>query len=333
MPLNPMANEFGSIVTRPLQIGQLQLSHRLIQAPLAGIRCAPFRALFSQYQAPAYAVSEMVSAHSILNSQRLKPRYLARSPQEGLWCIQLSGHDETLLYQATQIAERHQPDLIDLNCGCPKPKIRNKGSGSVLTEQPKQLAKVVSAMRKATSLPLTVKIRAAGQTDDRAFITAAKVIEDCGADAIIVHGRHHTEDYDVAADYQQIAQVVDLVNIPVIANGDVCDKVSMLRCFEETKAEAIMIARGSIGKPWLFKRLLQGEETPSFEQRLRLFKRHIEQLALLEGSEKLALFQARRLINKYFPEISTGNLTILYQILKLPELYDRLSHLNSIDVN
>lgn len=305
----------------PFRIGALELSNRLIQAPLAGISCAPFRALFSRYTKPAYAVTEMISAHSILQHEKLNKRYLTHSNQEGPWCIQLSGSDPELMAQATQIAASYQPDLIDLNCGCPKPKIRSKGCGSALMESPKILAHVVSAMRQATTLPLTVKIR----VGNKHHLEAARVIEASGADAIVVHGRHHSEDYDVAANYQRIREVVACVNIPVIANGDVCDKPSMQRCFDATGAAAIMIARGSIGKPWLFQALLGHDVEPSASEILDVFKQHINQLAKLESSEKIALLQARRLLKWYFPYLDSKQLAYCYEIDDLKQLYEMLN--------
>lgn len=305
----------------PFRIGSLELSNRLIQAPLAGISCAPFRELFSRYTKPAYAVTEMISAHSILQHENLKKRYLAHSDQEGPWCIQLSGSKPELMYQATQIAASYQPDLIDLNCGCPKPKIRSRGCGSALMDSSKNLHDVVTAMRKATTLPLTVKIRVGGQTADKAYLEAALVIEACGADAIIVHGRHHSEDYDVAANYQHIKNVVERVSIPVIANGDVRDRASMQRCFDETGATAIMIARGSLGKPWLFQELLGHDSAPSSSEVLDIFQYHINQLAELEGSEKIALLQARRLLKWYFPSLDNSQLACCYEMDDLKTLY------------
>ena len=310
----------------PFFIGSLELSNRLIQAPLAGISCAPFRELFSLYTQPAYAVTEMISAHSMLQHEKLNKRYLAHSPKEGPWCIQLSGNDPELMVQATQIAAAYQPNLIDLNCGCPKPKIRSRGCGSAQMDSPKVLHDVVTAMRQATTLPLTVKIRVGGNTADKAYLEAALVIEACGADAIIVHGRHHSEDYDVAANYQQIRNVVERVSIPVIANGDVCDQASMQRCFDETGAAAIMLARGSLGKPWLFQELLLGKAiTPSASEILSVFQQHINQLAALEASEKIALLQARRLLKWYFPRLNNQQLAYCYKIDDLTCLYQAIS--------
>lgn len=309
-----------------LQIGTLTLPHALIQAPLAGISCAPFRELFSFYTKPAYAVTEMIPGHLILQYRRRNKRYLTRSNKEGLWCIQLSGHDPKVMYKATQVAASYQPDIIDLNCGCPKPKVRIKGSGSALLASPSILRDVVSAMRDATTLPLTVKIRVAGNTPDVTYLEAASVIEQCGADALIVHGRHYSEDYDVPANYQQIKRVVEHVNIPVIANGDVRDHQSMQRCLETSGASGIMIGRGSIGRPWLFEELLtQKTINPSMLECMRLFKYHINQLATLEDNTITALFQARRFIKWYFPQLAQAQLLTCYEGASLEELYSTLA--------
>ena len=314
-------------INTPFKIGHATFKHRLIQAPLAGISCAPFRELFSRYTAPAYAVTEMISAQSLIQHERLKPRYLARSSKEGALAIQLSGHDPILLAEAIATATTYEPDVIDLNCGCPQPKIRGKGCGSALTDTPQQFEKVLKAIREATSLPLTVKIRTAGNTTDMGFLDIAHIAEQSGVDAIIVHGRHHSEGYDVAANYQQIKAVVERVNIPVIANGDVGDKASLERCLSETGADAIMIARGSIGKPWLFQQLLDGTSTPVLLERLKVFQLHVQRLATIENSEHLALLQARRLLKWYFPEASETILAACYALNPLEEVMTELQEL------
>ncbi|MCH9689292.1 MAG: tRNA-dihydrouridine synthase [Gammaproteobacteria bacterium] len=308
-----------------MQIGNFQLSSQLIQAPLAGISCAPFRALFSLYEKPAYAVTEMISAHSILNHSNLNPRYLAHDNQEGPWCIQLSGQDPSLIYDATQIATSYAPDLIDLNCGCPKPKIRAKGCGSALINMPEKLEAVMLAMRKATHLPLTAKIRVAGNTEDNAYLEAATIIEACGVDAIIVHGRHYSEKYDVEANYHQIRAIVERVKIPVIANGDVSDTHSMQTCLGMSGAAAIMVGRASIGKPWIFQNLLGDKKIPVRAEIFKLFQVHIDALAELERSNQVALFQGRRLLKWYFPDLDSNQLASCYRIQDLNNLYIKLA--------
>jgi len=301
-----------------LKIGRLDLPHRLIQAPLAGISCAPFRALFSLYQKPAYAVTEMISANSILSKQ-LHPRYLAHDKAEGLWCIQLSGNDPKLLYDAVQAAERYKPDLIDLNCGCPKPKIRAKGCGSALLESPNKLEALVASMRSATSLPLTVKIR----LNDHEDIPVR--LEQSGADALIIHGRTYQEEYDTKARYSDIQKITKAVSIPIIANGDVHDAASMQQCLDETGAAGIMIGRGAIGKPWLYQSLLHGPYEPTYDEQLSLYKQHLNALAKLEGSEEVALYQGRRLLKWYFPRFNQAELKHIYSIDNLKQLFITLA--------
>lgn len=306
------------------KIGSLELSNRLIQAPLAGISCAAFRELFSLYYKPAYAVSEMISANSILEQRNLGKRYLHRSNNEGLWCIQLSGNEPQNLAKAVKICQKYNPDLIDLNCGCPKPKIRTKGCGSALIENPEQLKNIVSAMRDATDIPLTVKIRTAGRTNDEKYLQAATNIATAGADALIVHGRHHSENYDVPANYKQIKRITQEISIPVIANGDINSKGSAQFALQKSGASALMIGRGSIGRPWIFQDILGGDVAPSTIERIEIFQYHIKNLAKLENNEIKAIMQARRLLKWYFPEIDSKELSIYYDTTCLKELIAKL---------
>lgn len=308
-------------VSSPFFIGKLKLANRLIQAPLAGISCAPFRELFSLFTKPAYTVSEMISANSIIeNNPSFIRRYLSKSEAEGKWCIQLSGNNPQTLAKAVKICEQYNPDLIDLNCGCPKPKIRSKGAGSALINSPMKLREIVEAMREATDLPLTVKIRTAGNSTDDSYLEAANIIAQAGADAIIVHGRHFNEDYTAQANYSQIKKITEIVKIPVIANGDIHDRISMQEAFNASQANAIMIARALIGKPWLFTQLLGGNLNPSWSDRLKIFKRHITKLSILEDSEISAILQARRLLKWYFPELSQTQLSICYKVRSIIDL-------------
>lgn len=266
----------------------------------------------------------MISAHSIVQHGTLAKRYLSHSEKEGPWCIQLSGNDPELMYEATKVAASLKPDLLDLNCGCPKPKIRKKGCGSAQFDSLETLEEVIKAMKQASNLPLTVKIRVAGNTNDERYLQAASLIERSGADAIIVHGRHFSEDYDVLANYSQIRRLVSRVDIPVIANGDVFDQQSLQKCLKETSADAVMIARGSIGRPWLFQQLHEGMPNPSIHEVIRLFKYHIDCLVILEESERVALLQARRFLKWYFPDLNKIQLSFCYETEDLKSLYNKL---------
>ncbi len=304
----------------------MTLSHRLIQGPLAGISCAPFRELFAEFILPAYAVTEMISAQDLVSRKQTKQRYVVKSAKEAPLCYQLSGSDPDVLAKAITVVESKGADLIDLNAGCPMPKIRKKHCGSAHIEDPKKLASIVSMMRKSTLKPLTVKIRTKGHSSDTSYLKAAKVIEEQGADAIIVHGRHWTEDYNTACSFEQIAEVKSQLTIPVIANGDLSTKESIEQCIKITGCDGYMIARAAIGQPWLYESLLCQEISPSLEKKIQLFLTHIFRLADLEESEQIALFQARRLLKHYFKnDVSMKKIVDIYQCDSLNSLHQSLN--------
>ncbi|MBI2787027.1 MAG: tRNA-dihydrouridine synthase family protein, partial [Legionella longbeachae] len=200
-----------AFINSSFKIGTLTLPNRLIQGPLAGYSCAPFRTLFNQYIPPAYCVTEMSSAQDILHKHLANSRYRYRAPEERLLAYQISGTEPFILAQAAQQLQLQGADIIDINCGCPKPKIRKKGAGSALLEKPKQLVEIINIVRAAITIPLTIKIRIQGNEKD---VMLAKKIEEAGADALIVHGRRWIDDYDIASDFRQIANIKRELTIP-----------------------------------------------------------------------------------------------------------------------
>ncbi len=302
---------FGSISLPPLKktysmqtfinsswkIGQLTLANRLIQGPLAGYSCAPFRALFHRFQPPSYAVSEMISAQDLIKKPPGHNRYLARAPQEQVLAYQISGQDAQHLSKAALFLQSLGADLIDLNCGCPKTKIRKKGAGSALLEKPEHLADLVKSLREVLTVPLTVKIRIQG--DERDFHLADK-LQQAGADALIVHGRRWQDDYDIPCDFKQIARIKDSITIPVIANGDIADQQSLAQAVAESRCDAFMIARAGCGHPWLYQALLRDQAVHlPMEETIDLFIQHLQGLASLENEYK-AILQSKSLLRYYF---------------------------------
>lgn len=285
-----------AFINSPLQIGSLTLPHRLIQGPLAGYSCAPFRTLFNRYTAPAYCVTEMSSAMDVVHRHALNSRYIYRSPQEQRLAYQISGTEPMVLAQAAQRLEAYGADLIDINCGCPKPKIRKKGAGSALLETPKLLEEIVKTVRAAITIPLTVKIRIQDTQDD---VVLAQKIEAAGADALIVHGRRWVDDYDMAVNFQQIARIKQALTIPVIANGDIDSIASLQRAVEFSACDAFMIARAGSGRPWLFQELLEQRLLNiSGTEKVNLFMTHLHDLAALEDEFK-AVLQSKSLVRYY----------------------------------
>ncbi|MFC3909805.1 tRNA dihydrouridine synthase [Legionella dresdenensis] len=286
-----------SFLNTSFKIGTLTLANRLIQGPLAGYSCAPFRQLFTLFTPPAYCVSEMISAQDIISRHHPDGRYLYRSPEEHLLCYQMAGTDPVIMAEAAQILQRLGADLIDINCGCPKSKIRKKGAGSALLQQPERLLAIVKAVRNVLSCPLTVKIRLQDSAGNQAL---AQAIEQAGADALIVHGRRWTDDYDIPCNYQQIAEIRQVVNIPVIANGDLATSNDINAVINQTGCDGYMISRAGTGKPWLYAQLLNNTHNAVSLQELgELFLTHLQNLQQLE-SEHQAVLQSRSLFRYYF---------------------------------
>ena len=279
-------------------IGSLKLSNRLIQGPLAGYSCAPFRQLVYAFSPPAYCVSEMISAHDVLHKHTPSSRYLYRAPEEQTLAYQLSGNDPLLMARAAQKLEALGADLIDINCGCPKAKMRKKGVGSALLNNPEQIAAIVRTMRQAIRIPITVKIRIQTTSEDYAL---AQTLEQAGADALIVHGRRWTDDYAIASNLQQIAHIKQSVKIPVIANGDIACHTSLAHAVAVSQCDAYMIGRAGCGHPWLYQALLSNSNTntPTDISRIHIFIRHLHALAALESEHK-AVLQSKSLIRYYF---------------------------------
>lgn len=302
-----------------LKLGSLTLANRLIQGPLAGYSCAPFRVLFNRYASPAYCVTEMSSATDILYKHTANSRYIYRAPQEQILAYQIAGTDSHILAQAAQLLQLNGADIIDINCGCPKPKIRKKGAGSALLEVPEQLVQIIKEVRAVITIPLTIKIRIQGNKQD---LVLAKKIEEAGADALIVHGRRWIDDYDEASDLQQIAQIKQGITIPVIANGDIHDVTSLQRAIEVSGCDAYMISRAGTGKPWLYQQLLQQSHgVVNLEEKINLFMDHLQGLAALENEYK-AILQSKSLVRYYFGSMFDASLLQrFYQLDSLEKIH------------
>ncbi|STX40421.1 nitrogen regulation protein [Legionella donaldsonii] len=314
-----------SFLNSPLSIGSLHLPNRLIQGPLAGFSCAPFRELFYQFTPPAYCTTEMISAHDVLHKHSLNSRYLYRSSLEKTLSYQIAGNDPEMMATASAYLASIGADLIDINCGCPKTKIRKKGAGSALLSEPRQLLKIVNSVRKMITLPLTVKLRIQGNGND---VDLAKAIEQAGADALIVHGRRWNDDYNIDCNFAQIAAIKRAVSIPVIANGDISDKASLTKALINSGCDAYMIARAGTGKPWLYKNLLDKTENhPDPDTIKSLFIQHLHNLAKLENDYK-AVLQSRSLLRYYFrAQLSPTELQIFYKLEQLEDIERELKKL------
>lgn len=285
-------------------LGNKSFPVNLIQGPLAGVSCAPFRLLTWRYSEPAFSCTEMISCKTLIHQSALAhQRYIVKDPLEGPVCFQLSGSEPAEVAEATKRVTAYGADLIDLNCGCPVKKIRSKGAGSSLLTNASRLFQLIQAMKQNTHLPVSIKIRVEGGSDDTFNQEIANVVSDAGADFLVVHGRHWTEHYETPCHHDDIQFFVQALKIPVIGNGDIACLTSLKKMLA-TGCAGVMIARAGMGQPWLIRQLMaemnqQPFTPPACNVIGSLFVEHVERLANLLQGEKFALLQARKFAKYY----------------------------------
>ena len=283
--------------------------HELIQnspfiaGPLAGYSHKVYRELIHSFGGIAYGTTEMISAQSIIQNSRHLRRLTSRSENEHTLCYQLASACPHEAGKATAILSDLGADIIDLNCGCPKPKIRKKGQGSALLNDPQLLSRMLKSMRANTDALLSIKIRIDGNSHDQNNTQVIQVINDSDIDFCVIHARHWQDSYDIPCHDAQLASCVDKINKPVVGNGDICDLPSIKR-MQDCGVSGLMIARGAMGRPWIFKELLatlQNEHfvPPGTSEKIDLCLSHIEGIAALYGNERIALAQARKICGYY----------------------------------
>lgn len=237
-----------------LLIGDVELENNIILAPMAGVTDLPFRLLCRQ-QGAGLVCMEMISAKAVLYKNKNTESLLEIHPDEGPVSLQLFGSDPQIVSDIARQIETRPFSILDINMGCPMPKIVNNGEGSALMKNPKLAGEIVSAVVKAVKKPVTVKIRSGFDKEHINAVEMAKVIEDAGASAVAVHARTKEQLYAGEADWEIIAKVKDAVSIPVIGNGDVTCGESAAKMLKQTNCDAVMIGRASRGNPWLFNQI------------------------------------------------------------------------------
>ena len=281
-----------------MNIGSLKINGFASLAPMAGVTDRAFRELCFEYGA-AFAVTEMVSSKALTMQDKKSKELLVISEKEHPCGAQIFGDDPEIMAKAAVKAAGFSPDFIDINMGCPAPKIAGNGGGSALLKNPRLIGDIVKEVRGASALPLTVKIRIGWDNDSINCAQVAEICENAGADAITVHGRTKQQMYAPPVNYAMIKAVRQAVDIPVIGNGDVCDIPSAEKMLGETGCDFLMVGRGALGNPWIFRRLNRYFESgeilpePTVEERMSLMLAHIKKLAEYKG-EYIGMREARK---------------------------------------
>ena len=315
-----------------ISIGNVKIKKTAALAPMAGVADTAFRTVMKRFGA-AYLVGEMASCKGLCYSDRKTAELLSLTDIERPAAIQLFGCEPEFAAKAVEIAERYEPDIIDLNAGCPVPKVAGNGAGSALMKDPKLFGEMITALVKAAHVPVTVKIRAGWDTEHINACEIAHIAEECGAAAVAVHARTKTQMYGGKADRGIIAKVKQTVKIPVIGNGDVDSVESCESMYRETGCDLVMIGRGAYGNPWLFRDIddyFEGrpqKPAPTLEERLAVMREHIELLVSCKG-ELVGMREARAQAAFYLKGMPNaakyrglcGKLSVLPELYELTEL-------------
>ena len=288
---------------KKLAIGDVQLENPYILAPMAGVTDLPFR-LLCREQGAGLLCMEMVSAKAIQYNNKNTKALLEIHPDEMPVSLQLFGSDPEVISEIAKRIEERPFSILDINMGCPVPKIVRNGEGSALMKQPKLVHEIVSKTVKAIKKPVTVKIRKGFDDSCINAVEIAKIIEDAGASAVAVHGRTREQYYSGKADWDIIRQVKEAVSIPVIRNGDVVAGESAIAMQKETGCDGVMIGRGAQGNPWIFSELLAYDRTgempkrPTMEEIKQMICRHARLQVKYKG-EYLGIREMRKHVSWY----------------------------------
>lgn len=304
-----------------MKIGNVEIENNIFLAPMAGITDLPFRLMCKKYGA-GLVYTEMVSSKALFYGDEKTKKLLLSEKKEKPLAVQIFGSDvEAIKYSVRYLNDF--ADIIDINMGCPAPKVVKNGDGSKLLLNLDLVKEIVEDAVSEAKVPITVKMRIGWDSEHIVALEAAKIIEDAGASAIAVHGRTRSQFYSGTADWNIIKQIKDNAKIPIIGNGDIRTPQDAKRMLEQTNVDAIMIGRATLGNPWIFREVLQYLKTgelisgPTPEERLDTIKEHIRNEIAIKG-EDIAIKEMRKHIAGYTKNLKDASM-----------LRDRVNHLDT----
>ena len=294
-----------------LKIGNVELENNILLAPMAGVTDLSYRKICKKYGNPGLVCTEMISSKGLFYNDKKTEQFLVLNEEKRPIAIQIFGSDPSVMGQAAKIVEQYA-DIIDINMGCPAPKVVKNGDGSKLLLNLELVGNIVKEVVQNITKPVTVKIRKGWDDEHIVAVEAAKVIEKAGASAITVHGRTREQYYSGQVDLEIIKKVKEAVEIPVIGNGDVKTAEDTRKMFEYTGVDGIMIGRGILGEPWKINDIIQElttgqksqERTPM--EKLKIIKEHIE-LEMIEKGEYVGVREMRKHICWYLKNLPNSS--------------------------
>lgn len=293
-----------SNILHPLKIGNVEIPVNLVLAPMAGVTDLPFRILCHENGA-GMAVTEMVSAKAVLYKNKNTRELLLTDPAEGITSLQMFGSDPESMAEAARILEELPFPIIDINMGCPVPKVVGNGEGSALMKDPVLAGKIIAAVVGAVKKPVTVKMRAGFFENERTAAELAHVAEESGAMAVAVHARTRAQYYSGLADYSVIGEVKDRVSVPVIGNGDIRTYADVKRMYEVSGCDGFMIGRAARGNPWIFNNIIKNAESegtdnsrPGKSEIAEMIMRHARMMVAMKG-ETTGIHEMRKHVAWY----------------------------------